>query len=65
MLTQSRREPTVERDAVQVLCAGDLRGHLHAAGDERFAKHVLHGRGKELLVGQLADHGDGVLFKAR
>ena len=39
----------------------DLRGHLHAAADERLAEDVLHGAVILALVHELLDHGDGVV----
>jgi hypothetical protein len=56
---------TFERDAVEVLRASDLRGHLHVAADERLGEHVLHGLRKLLLVRQLVQHGDRILTGAQ
>ena len=52
---------TLQSDAVHGEGTCQLGRHLHAAADERLAKHVLEGLVKLGAVAQLADHWDGVL----
>ena len=52
---------TIERDTVEVLCSCYLCGHLHTAADQGLTVDVFDGGRKLGLIGQLADHRDGIL----